>query len=802
MREASVNYATNRATVDYDEEQTALPKLLAAVEDAGYAVSQLTTSFPVEGISCAACVARIEKALGRTPGVVSAAVNFATRVATVTYLPGIVTPSELHAVVRATGYEVPVEAQPAAGNAPDMVDYQRARTEHELAALRKDLWTAGILGGIVLLVNDFGAVYVNHIEDLLLFYAVGILLFTLATIVQFGPGRRFYTGAWKALRHGSSDMNTLIALGTTAAWAYSAAVLIYPALALAGTTNIHGINLLHLFYFDSSVAIIFLVLLGRYFEARARSRASDAIHKLMGLQPKTARVLRDGQPVDLPIAEVRVGDLVQVRPGEKVPVDGEVVEGHSAVDEAMLTGESLPVEKSAGDTVIGATINRVGAFTFRATRVGKDTMLAQIIRLVEQAQGGKAPIQRLADRVSGIFVPVVLGIALVTLIVWLLLEPSTALTHFVAVLIIACPCALGLATPTAIMVGTGRAAEMGILIKGGEVLERAHALTTVVFDKTGTITQGAPAVTDIVPLAGEADAVLRLAAAVEAGSEHPLAAAVLRAARERKLTLPAATDFTAIPGQGVDALVEGRRVLLGNRVFLHTRGIDPSPLDESGQAFAAAGKTPLLLAVDGAPAGIIAVADTLRPNAVEAVRRLKQLGLATVMLTGDHPQVAAAIAAQAGIDRVVADVLPASKAEEIQRLQRDGAVVAMVGDGINDAPALAQADIGIAVGSGADVALEASDITLIGDDLTGVVVGIDLSRRTLQTIRQNLFWAFFYNLLGIPIAAGLLAPLAAANPALVFLGSLSPMLAALAMAFSSVFVVGNSLRLRGYRPPE
>jgi len=803
VRDAAVNFATSRATMEYDETQTELPKLLAAVEDAGYAVSQLTTDFPVDGISCAGCVARIETALRRTPGVVSAAVNFASRTATVSYLPGVTTPADLHAAVRESGYAVPAEAAlPAtAGEAPSAMDYQRARNERELAALRKDLWVAGILGGIVLLINDFATVRVTRIEDLPVFYAFGLLLFVLASIVQFGPGRRFYTGAWAALKHGNSDMNTLIALGTTAAWAYSTAVLLVPGFGLAGVRHLATVNLMHLFYFDTAVAIIFLVLLGRYFEARARSRTSDAIHKLMGLQPKTARVLRDDQPVDVPIAEVRVGELVQVRPGEKVPVDGEVVAGHSAVDEAMLTGESLPVEKNLGDTVIGATLNKVGAFTFRATRVGKDTVLAQIVRLVEQAQGGKAPIQRLADRVAGIFVPVVLCIALVTLIIWLLLNPSVALTHFVAVLIIACPCALGLATPTAIMVGTGRAAEMGILIKGGEVLERAQALTTVVFDKTGTITQGTPSVTDVMPLTGDAETLLRFAAAVETGSEHPLAAAVLRAARDRGLTPPSVTDFTAIPGQGVEAVVEGRRVLLGNRSYLHALGIDTTPFAERGDTLARAGKTPLYLAVDGVPVGIIAVADTLRANAIEAIHRLKLLGLSTVMLTGDHRQVAEAIAAQAGIDRVVAEVLPTAKAEEIQRLQREGAVVAMVGDGINDAPALAQADIGIAVGSGSDVALEASDITLIGDDLTGVVVGIDLSRRTLGTIRQNLFWAFFYNLLGIPIAAGALAPLAMVYPQLFFLGALSPMLAAFAMAFSSVFVVGNSLRLRGYRPP-
>jgi len=486
---------------------------------------------------------------------------------------------------------------------------------------------------------------------------------------------------------------------------------------------------------------------------------------------------------------------VVVRPGEKVPVDGTVTEGGSAVDESMLTGESLPVEKHPGDAVIGATLNRTGTFTFRAERVGRETVLAQIIRLVEQAQGSKAPIQRLADVVAGIFVPIVQAVAFLTLLVWLLVgaTPVTALLHFVAVLIIACPCSLGLATPTAIMVGTGRAAEMGILIKGGEVLERAHALTTVVLDKTGTLTHGTPEVTEIVPLQGDETELLRLAAAAEVGSEHPLGDAVVREARKRGLALPPALDFQAIPGQGVQAVVEGRRLLLGNARLLEAHAVSLERMAGADERLLAGGNAPLYVAIDGELAGVIAVADTVRPNAIVAVRRLRSLSLRTVMLTGDHRQVAEAIAAQVGVDQVIADVLPRHKADEIRRLQEEGAVVAMVGDGINDAPALAQADIGIAVGSGTDVALEASDITLIGDDLTGVVVGIDLSRRTLRTIRQNLFWAFIYNVLGIPIAAGALAPIGVV---------LSPMLAALAMAFSSVFVVSNSLRLRGYQPPR
>ena len=794
---ANVNFANQVAAVEYDEQLTDVAALIAAVRDAGYEVSALTTSFPVGGMTCASCVARVEKALGRVPGVVSAAVNLATNQATVSYLAGVAAPEDLHAAVREAGYDVPVEPRPKTVEIPsEEVDYQRRRDERELAVLRRDLWVAGVLGAIVLIVS--------HVEFIIrvlpesLITPTAWLLLLLASIVQFGPGWRFYVGAWKSLKHASADMNTLIALGTTAAWGYSAAAVIFSGpFTRAAMTSAGGMapNLIHLLYFDTSVVIIALILLGRFFEARARSHTSDAIRKLMGLRAKTARVLRDGRPLEIPIAQVRPGDLVVVRPGEKVPVDGTVTEGGSAVDESMLTGESLPVEKHPGDAVIGATLNRTGTFTFRAERVGRETVLAQIIRLVEQAQGSKAPIQRLADVVAGIFVPIVLAVAFLTLLVWLLVgaTPVTALLHFVAVLIIACPCSLGLATPTAIMVGTGRAAEMGILIKGGEVLERAHALTTVVLDKTGTLTHGTPEVTEIVPLQGDETELLRLAAAAEVGSEHPLGDAVVREARKRGLALPPALDFQAIPGQGVQAVVEGRRLLLGNARLLEAHAVSLERMAGADERLLAGGNAPLYVAIDGELAGVIAVADTVRPNAIVAVRRLRSLSLRTVMLTGDHRQVAEAIAAQVGVDQVIADVLPRHKADEIRRLQEEGAVVAMVGDGINDAPALAQADIGIAVGSGTDVALEASDITLIGDDLTGVVVGIDLSRRTLRTIRQNLFWAFIYNVLGIPIAAGALAPIGVV---------LSPMLAALAMAFSSVFVVSNSLRLRGYQPPR
>lgn len=784
VSQAAVNFATQVATVEFAPEATEIPRLVAAVRDVGYAVPVLTASFPVEGITCAGCITRIEQALRHTPGVVEARVNFATRLARITYLAGAVTPEELYTVVRDLGYPVPLEAL---GESTIDSEVLQQRNEAELTRLRRDLWIAVSVGGVVMLLSHLSYFGVTHLPAL----PMAWLLLALATVVQFGAGRRFYTGAWTRLLHGSTDMNTLIALGTTAAWAYSAAAVSFPRAfhAASGT-----ISVLHLLYFDTSVTIIALVLLGRYFEMRARRHTSDAIHNLMGLQAKTAHVLREERVVEIPLGEVRPGDRVVVRPGEKVPVDGEIVAGRSTLDESMFTGESLPVEKSVGDSVIGASLNRTGAFTFRATRVGKETLLAQIIRLVEQAQGGKAPIQRVADRVAGVFVPAVLVAALLTLLVWMLVGMpfSSALLYFVAVLIIACPCALGLATPTAIMVGTGRAAEMGILIKGGEVLERARSLTTVVFDKTGTLTRGEPVVAEIVARDGEATRLLRLAAAAEQGSEHSLGETVVREAQARALVLPPVSHFLAVPGLGVEATVEGREVLLGNERFLSERHIDMSPLREVLESQAHAGRTALLVAVDGLAAGIIAVADTLRPNAEAVVRRLTRMGLAVVMLTGDHQRVANAIARQAGIERVVAEVLPQDKAEEVQRLQQAGAVVAMVGDGINDAPALAMADLGITLGSGTDVALETSDITLIGDDLSGVVVGIDLSRCTFAIIRQNLFWAFFYNVLGIPVAAGVLAPLGIV---------LSPMLAALAMAFSSVCVVSNSLRLRGYRPP-
>jgi Cu+-exporting ATPase len=584
-------------------------------------------------------------------------------------------------------------------------------------------------------------------------------------------------------------MNTLIAVGTSAAYLYSVAATLLPSLFLRG-----GIE--PKVYFETSTIIITLILLGKLLEARAKGQTSEAIRKLMGLQPRTARVVRDGKEIDIPVEEVLVGDLVLVRPGEKIPVDGIIKDGKTSVDESMITGESMPVGKGRGDEVIGATINKTGSFKFEATKVGKDTALAQIVKLVQDAQGSKAPIQRLADVISGYFVPIVISLAIATFIIWFNFGPNPALTfallNFVAVMIIACPCALGLATPTAIMVGTGKGAEHGILIKGGESLETAHRLTTVVFDKTGTLTRGQPEVTDVI-LANDftREDILEYAASAEKGSEHPLGEAIVKKATGENIKLSDPKDFNAIAGHGIEAKVKGRQVILGNLKLMRDRKIELGGLESESERLANDGKTPMYTAIDRKAAGIIAVADTLKENSEEAVASLHQLGLEAVMLTGDNPRTAQAIARKVGIDKVLSEVLPEDKVREVKRLQSEGKVVAMVGDGIIDAPALAQADVGIAIGTGTDVAMEASDITLIKGDLQGVVASIELSKRTIKTIRQNLFWAFFYNTAGIPVAAGILYP---------FFGILlNPIFASAAMAFSSVSVVSNSLRLRRFK---
>ncbi len=784
VAEAMVNLATERATVRYAAPATPAA-LVGAIRDLGYEVGVETVTIPVRGMSCASCVARIEGGLAELPGVVSASVNFAAERATVTSLPGQVALPTLRRAITALGYE--------AGAPPDALTRAEDLTEREERAhgalLRQLRWKilAGAAVSLPVVLGSYPALFPWVPAPLQDF----VVLWLLTTPIQFWAGWQFYRGAWAALRHRTSDMNTLIAVGTSAAYLYSVGLILFP-----GFFEAQGVA--REVYFDTSTIIITLILLGRYLEAVARGRTSAAIKKLIGLQPKTARVVRDGVEADVPVAEVVPGDLVRVRPGERVPVDGVIRRGVSSLDESMITGESMPVDKALGDTVIGATINKTGAFTFEATRVGRDTVLAQIIRLVEAAQGSKAPIQRLVDSVTSYFVPVVIGLAVTTGLAWSLFGPAPALTYallnFVAVLIIACPCALGLATPTSIMVGTGKGAEQGILIRTGQALETAHKLRALIFDKTGTLTAGTPALTDLLAADGLAsDEVLRLAASAERGSEHPLGQAIVEGARARGLRLTEPETFEAVPGHGVRARVEGRTVLVGNGRFMEHEGVDGRRSDAEAARLSAQGKTPIYVAVDGRAAGLVAVADTLKPNSAAAVRALHRLGLEVVMITGDNRRTAEAIARQVGIDRVLAEVVPEDKAKEVKRLQDDGTVVGMVGDGINDAPALAQADVGIALGTGTDVAMEAADITLMSGDLGGVVTAIALSKATMRNIKQNLFWAYAYNTALIPVAGGVLFP--------VFGWLLNPILAAVAMAISSVSVVSNALRLRRFRPP-
>jgi Cu+-exporting ATPase len=766
-------------TVLYHPQLVKPEDFISTVRKSGYDAGAASVEIPIQGIECASCVQNIEKALLRMRGVTKAAVNLATGKARVEYIPSETSLAEIKKAVEQAGYRI-LEAP----EEKELEDVERIVREKEYRKLKRK-FSAGLALGILIFLGSsprwfpWVPAFLNNF----------FVLWALATPVQFWIGWQFYRGAWSAFRHRNADMNTLIAVGTSAAYFYSLAATLFPSFFELGGIRPEV-------YFDTSAVIIVLILLGRLLEARAKGQTSEAIRKLAGLQPKTARVIREAKEIDIPVEEVLVGDGVVVRPGEKIPVDGIVIRGKSAVDESMITGESMPVGKKAGDEVIGATINRTGSFEFKATKVGKDTALAQIIKLVQDAQGSKAPIQRLADVIAGYFVPIVISIALATFIIWFNFGPSPALTfsllNFVAVMIIACPCALGLATPTAVMVGTGKGAENGILIKGGESLETAHKLDTIVFDKTGTLTRGEPEVTDLITLNPfTQEEILKYAASAEKASEHPLGEAIVKKAGEQGIKLQTPGNFKAIEGQGIEAEVDGRDVLLGNATLMEDRGVGIKDLERRAEELSLEGKTPIYLSIEKKAAGLIAVADTLKENSARAVEELKKLGLDVVMLSGDNRRTAEAIARKAGIDRVLAGVLPEDKVHEIKKLQSEGEKVGMVGDGINDAPALAQADLGIAIGSGTDIAMEASDITLIKGDLSGVASAIELSRRTIRVIKQNLFWAFFYNTASIPIAAGLLYP---------FFGILlNPIIASAAMAFSSVSVVSNSLRLRGIK---
>lgn len=787
VTEASVNFATEKLNVSFDDTQVGVPDIQAAIEKAGYkaSIESANKTMKIEGMTCAACAKAVERASKKLDGVIEANVNFATEKLSISYEPSKVRVSDIKKAIEKAGYKA-IEEETS-------IDQDKERKEKEI----KNLWnrfTISAIFTVPLLIIAMGSMIAEKLGMMLpssidpmmhpRIFAVIQLALVLPVVIT---GRKYFIVGFKALFKRSPNMDSLIAIGTSAAFLYS----------LFSVFRILADNKGYELYFESAGVILTLITLGKYLESVAKGKTSEAIKKLMGLAPKTAVIIRDDKEVEIPIDEVEVGDIVIVKPGEKLPVDGIVTEGVTSVDESMLTGESIPVEKTAGDKVIGASINKNGSIKYKVTKVGKDTALSQIIRLVEEAQGSKAPIAKLADVISGYFVPIVISLAAIGAISWYIYGESGvfSLTIFISVLVIACPCALGLATPTAIMVGTGKGAEYGVLIKSGTALETAHRIKTIIFDKTGTITEGKPKVTDIITTEDiDKDYLLQVAASAEKGSEHPLGEAIVRGAEEKNLAIKKLEQFKAIPGHGIEVSIDGKNILLGNRKLMVERNISLENLEETSHRLAGEGKTPMYIAMEGRLSGIIAVADTVKENSKKAIEKLHAMGIEVAMITGDNKRTAEAIAKQVGIDRVLAEVLPQDKANEVKKLQAGGHKVAMVGDGINDAPALAQADIGIAIGSGTDVAMESADIVLMRSDLMDVPTAIQLSKKTIKNIKENLFWAFGYNTLGIPVAMGVLY---------IFGGPLlSPMIAALAMSLSSVSVLSNALRLKRFKPAK